>query len=193
MRNLLPKAGRYVKCNNRKRLGWMLDRFPQLKTEASLLWEAWWSNRALVRWLLEQGISPDVPGCSGHTLLMQAASENDVGMVRLLLVHGADVNHRNEQGETAFSYCCANNSLASAQLLAEQGADINTVDKGNGSPLDWAVCWSAAEFREWLVSMGARRNDDTYEPWAWPRPNSDCSGHHYVVDSVIVKDDGSCQ
>ena len=73
MRSLLPKAVRYVKCNNRRRLGWLLARYPRLKTAAE-----------------------------------------------------------------------------------------------GGSPLDWAVCHSSPELRDWLVSIGGRRHDDSYAPGPWP-------------------------
>jgi len=172
MRSLLPQAVRYVKCNNRRRLGWLLARHPRLKTlaegDCSLVWEAHWHNRGLLPWLLDQGVGPDVPNTAGGTLLMHAAAQDDVALLRLLLDRGADVNRRNENGETALSYCCAYDSLACAKLLAERGADVNTVDRGGGSPLDWAVCQSSPELREWLVSVGGRRHDDSYAPWPWP-------------------------
>lgn len=174
MRNLLPQAIRYVKCNNRKRLGWLLSRHPHLKTavqsgdDDSVLSVASWANPGILSWLLEQGVNPDTSDSDGGTLLMHAAATNDVALVGLLLDSGANVNARNQRGETAFSYTCANNSLAVAQLLYLSGADINTMDVGGGSPLDWAVCWSSPEFREWLTSVGGKRHDDSYAPWAWP-------------------------
>jgi hypothetical protein len=100
--------------------------------------------------------------------MVAAVLADDVGRIAALLAAGADVNARNERGETAFSYACANNSLAAAKLLFARGADVNTVDAGGGSPLDWALCWSSPEFREWLAGVGGRRHDATYEPWKWP-------------------------
>lgn len=102
--------------------------------------------------------------------MVQAVTKDDVGRVVALLAAGADINACNEQGETAFSYACANDSLAVAKVLYENGADINTVDKGGGSPLDWAVCHASPEFRAWLVGVGGKRHDDSYEPWPWPPP-----------------------
>jgi ankyrin repeat protein len=174
MRNLVQQAVRYVKCNNRKRLAWLLTRHTHLRTavqpgdDESLLFTAFWSNLPMLPWLLEQGVDPDTPENDDGTLLMGAAAANDLALGRLLLAHGANVNARNQHGETAFSYACANNSLAVAQLLFANGADINTVDAGGGSPLDWAVCWSSPEFREWLASVGGKRHDNGYAPWPWP-------------------------
>ena len=174
MRNFLQQAIRYVKCNHRKRLGWLLKRYPHLKSEVqpddetSLLCAASFNNRDMIPWLLEQGVDPDSPYFGGGTLLQGAGADNDVKLARLLIARGANVNARNERGETAFSYACANNALAVAQLLFGSGADINTVDIGSGSPLDWAVCWSSPEFRDWLAKVGGKRHDDGYEPWPWP-------------------------
>jgi hypothetical protein len=91
-----------------------------------------------------------------------AASSNDVNDVRRLLDDGEDINATNESGETAFSYACANDALEVAKLLYAHGANINTVDNGGGSPLDWAVCWSSTEFRDWLKGVGGTRHDDSY-------------------------------
>jgi ankyrin repeat protein len=101
--------------------------------------------------------------------MVEAVIANNVARIAALLNRGQDINARNERGETAFSFACANNALRSAKLLASRGADINTVDAGGGSPLDWAVCWSSPEFREWLIDLGGRRHDESYEPWVWPR------------------------
>lgn len=91
--------------------------------------------------------------------MVNAVVAKDVKAVAKLLDARQHVNARNESGETAFSYACANNALEVAKLLHSRGADINTVDKGNGSPLDWAVCWSSRKFCKWLESVGGKRHD----------------------------------
>lgn len=91
--------------------------------------------------------------------MVTAVTADDVEAIEELLDAGHDVNARNEHGETAFSYACARDSFAAAKFLHSQGADINTIDKGNGSPLDWAVCWSSAKFCRWLESVGGKRHD----------------------------------
>ena len=102
--------------------------------------------------------------------LVDATLKEDLARIVELLDSGVDVNAKNEVGETAFSYACANNKLDAAKCLYSRGADINTVDKRGGSPLDWAVCWSSPEFREWLIHIGGKRHADSYEPWPWPPP-----------------------
>jgi ankyrin repeat protein len=191
MRNLLAKAVRYVKCNNRKRLGWLLNRYPHLKTafdhahDSALAWAAYLNNAGMLPWLLQQGVNPDTPDSGGGTLLMAAGETNDMELVQLLQRHGADINLRNHRGETAFSYACANDSLAVAKLLFLSGADINTIDVGGGSPLDWAVCWSSPEFRDWLTSVGGKRHDDRYAPWRWPvASTAGCRATPRAEDSV---------
>ena len=91
--------------------------------------------------------------------MVDAVVANDAAAVAKLLDAGQDVNARNEDGETAFSYACANNALEVAKLLHARGADVNTIDKGNGSPLDWAACHASPEFCAWLESVGGRRHD----------------------------------
>jgi ankyrin repeat protein len=110
-----------------------------------------------------------VPGILMRKLslkMVDAVIANDVAAVAKLLDAGKDVNARNESGETAFSYACANNAFDVAKLLHSRGADINTVDKGNGSPLDWASCHSSPEFCAWLESVGGKRHD------LWPPTES---------------------
>jgi ankyrin repeat protein len=100
--------------------------------------------------------------------MLSAVVRDDVERIGALLDCGVDVNARNDLGETAFSFACAYNALSAAKLLQARGADINTIDRGGGSPLDWAVCQSSPEFREWLVSVGGKRHDNSHEPWPWP-------------------------
>jgi 26S proteasome non-ATPase regulatory subunit 10 len=102
--------------------------------------------------------------------MVTAVAANDAAAVARLLDAGADIDATNDKGETAFSYACANDALEVARLLHVRGADINTVDVGGGTPLDWAVCWSSHEFRDWLRSIGGVRRDSSYVEWAWPPP-----------------------
>jgi hypothetical protein len=105
--------------------------------------------------------------------MVKAVVFDEVARIIALLDDGVDINARSERGETAFSFACANNSLSAAKILHSRGADINTVDLGGGSPLDWAVCWSSPEFRAWLVSVGGKRHDGSYDQWQWPRDDGD--------------------
>ena len=101
--------------------------------------------------------------------MIEAVVANDVSAVERLLDAGQDINACNEQAETAFSFACANDSFAVAKALHARGAEINNVDAGGGSPLDWAVYWASPEFRAWLKSVGAVRNDESYPEHPWPR------------------------
>jgi ankyrin repeat protein len=100
--------------------------------------------------------------------MVDAIVADDVERVVALLEAGADPNATNERGETAFSYACANYALEAAKALFVHGAEINTLDACGGSPLDWAACWSSPEFRAWLIGIGGRRHDNSYDPWPWP-------------------------
>ncbi|WP_165228172.1 ankyrin repeat domain-containing protein [Aquisphaera insulae] len=109
--------------------------------------------------------------------MVHAVVAGDICRVMALLDTGIDIDATNEHGETAFSFACANNALGVAKALYRRGAEINTLDAGGGSPLDWAVCWASPEFRNWLISVGGERRDNSYEPWPWP-PKSEgaCPG-----------------
>ena len=102
---------------------------------------------------------------------IDAVLEEDFTVMDRLLKTGYDINQANAEGETAFSYCCAHNKLTAAKFLHAHGADINAPLEDNATPLDWAVCWSSPEFREWLISIGGRRHFD-YAPWPWSPPNT---------------------
>ena len=91
--------------------------------------------------------------------MVRAVCDDDVEAVAKLLDARQNVNAKNENGETAFSYACASNAFKVAKLLHSRGANINTIDKGNGSPLDWAACWSSKKFCAWLESVAGKRHD----------------------------------
>jgi ankyrin repeat protein len=100
--------------------------------------------------------------------MVTAVVHGDIARIAELLDRGLDVNSFNERGETAFSFACVENQLLVAKFLVSRGAEINSVDAGGGSPLDWAVCHSSPEFREWLIGIGGKRHDLSYEAWPWP-------------------------
>jgi ankyrin repeat protein len=116
------------------------------------------------------------PKLLSNEMVVAVVSE-DVVRISALLNAGVDINARNERGETAFSFACANNALSAAILLHSRGADINTIDSGGGSPLDWAVCQSSPEFRAWLIGVGGKRMDTSYDPWPWPLKDEDGNCH----------------
>jgi len=91
--------------------------------------------------------------------MINAVCDNDVKAVANLLDARQNVNAKNENGETAFSYVCSRNAFAVAKLLYSRGANINTIDKGNGSPLDWAASRSSKKCRAWLKGVGGKHHD----------------------------------
>ncbi len=108
-----------------------------------------------------------------------AVTEGDVQRVAEMLDAGIDVNSANEHGETAFSFACAYDQFEVAKLLHARGAEANSVDVGGGSPLDWAVCHASQQFRDWLITIGAKRHDESYEPWPYPLSGS-CNSCHEI-------------
>ena len=96
-----------------------------------------------------------------------AAQLGQLNTLTVLIESNAPIDWANDDGETAFSYACSRNQLEAAKLLFQHGANVNSVDSSGGTPLDCAVCHASPEFREWLRSIGGRRNFD-YDEWPWP-------------------------
>jgi len=55
----------------------------------------------LTKYLLEQGVDPNVVDFGGNTVLMDLVFTGDLEMAKLLLKYGADVNHHNLRDLTA--------------------------------------------------------------------------------------------
>ncbi len=106
-------------------------------------------------------------GIDRHTRFIFAALEGNHATMKRILKKGHDINSANDEGETAFSWCCQNNKLRSAQFLYKHGADINHELCGKITPLDVACCWASPGLRDWLRSIGGRRNT-SWEEWEWP-------------------------
>jgi len=121
------KADHYIRHGNRKRLRLLLKKHPELRVsnEAMLIFTAIWRNRGMVKWLLQQRVSPDTRmGDDGNTPLMQAASEGDISLVKLLLQFGADPNALNEERENPLGFAVSWQQPNAIKVLVEHGADV---------------------------------------------------------------------
>ena len=86
-----------------------------------------------MKFLLDQGVDPNVMNLFGATALMSAAAADDMDSVRLLLDGGADVNLRPDPGtkeffwggfRTPLMWAAAANRVSSIAALIKRGADI---------------------------------------------------------------------
>jgi hypothetical protein len=127
----LRRAMRYVKCNNRRRLAYLLRRHPWLRQASTqnggLLWAALEYNRQMLSFLLEQGLDPNerIYGCGADTLLLSGCAHGDAELVAILLDHGVNLYWMNDEGEHALGYACAWGHIECARLLLEHGFDAN--------------------------------------------------------------------
>lgn len=94
----------------------------------------------LLRELLAQGASTEMPGAGGATLLCLAAIASDPGGVTALLDHGADPNARDASGYTPLMHAASigATSLPVVQALLARGADVHARAPDGHSPLSLA-------------------------------------------------------
>lgn len=98
----------------------------------------------VARYLLEQGIDPDVRDEDGTPPLHMAAESSSSGVAELLIACGADVNSRDNTGYTALHEAAYHCNVRVAELLIERGADVDArLDRGD-TPLDQVECRAIA-------------------------------------------------
>jgi ankyrin repeat protein len=98
-----------------------------------------------VRFLVELGVTPDLPGPDyfggegAQTALVYAVMEGHRAVVEVLLQAGADVNADQGGNMLALHLAAMCGNLEIIQLLAARGADLRRRDDMNeGTPLQWA-------------------------------------------------------
>lgn len=96
------------------------------------------SQEAIVRSLLDQGLSPKE--ChQGSTPLHTAALQGHETIVKLLLEKGADVNVKDRDGRTALHMASSQGHDVVTRLLLEKGIDVGAEDKIGWTALDLAI------------------------------------------------------
>ena len=77
-----------------------------------------------VRWLVEQGADPNLPGRDGWTALMHAAAQGNRTIAQILLYAGAEINARLPDGSTSLLIAVNYGRKDLAAYLEEQGGWI---------------------------------------------------------------------
>jgi len=78
--------------------------------------------------LLREGLSVHTRGAGGETLLMMAASTDDIALVKAALRRGADVNETDKEGQTALMRAVAMGQVRTTQALLQAGASLDIKD-----------------------------------------------------------------
>lgn len=162
------KAHSLLQRGNRKSLGRLLRRHPELKTShtAMLVHEAMWHHQGMLRWLLERGVSPNCHDEVGNTALMYAASDGDLVTMKLLIEFGVDLHAVNESSENAFGYAVTWEQPHAVELLVTSGVDVNEqVDSGpERTQLDCAEQSKWTEMAATLRKLGGKRFSELRAP-----------------------------
>ena len=136
-------------------------------------------NSRTVKYLLDQGVDPNVMNLFGATALMSAAAADDLDSVRLLLDRGANVNLRPDPGtkeffwggfRTPLMWAAFQGNEALLKLLLERGAKVNDQVE-LGSALGQAAWGGHAGVGRLLLDAGAQVDQRdlvaNYTPLHW--------------------------
>jgi ankyrin repeat protein len=115
------------------------------------------SDAAIVRYLLEHGLSPTRPGINGFPPLVFVArgdKSESPEKLRLLLDHGAEVNVVGPRGRTALHYAARAGHVAVMRVLLDFGADVTLMDEAGQTPLGLARAGAKRAAVRLLRKMG---------------------------------------
>jgi ankyrin repeat protein len=118
----------------------------------------WLEKEALVRKLLEDGVSVRDVDEGGRTPLHLAACVGNVDIMKILLQYGAEVNTKDGTNRATPLHCAASKGhLSSLKMLIRHGADVNA-GLNNKSPLHYAVQSAAVDCVKELLDNNAIPN-----------------------------------
>ena len=146
------------------------------------------SRSRAMRKCLEEGADVDMRCTDGRTLLMRAASEDDVAVLELFLHAGADTEAKDERGYTALILASLKGHTTSLKLLLEAGADTEATSNEDGStalikaPI--AGCTNMVRAVELLLNAGADK-DAINHIGSSALMNASIKGHVAVVKLLL--------
>ncbi|XP_033110034.1 protein phosphatase 1 regulatory subunit 16A-like [Anneissia japonica] len=89
-----------------------------------------------VKYLLENGLDPNLGNEDGLTALHQSCIDNNEPMMKLLLEHGADVNIIDRELWTPLHAAATCGHMHLAEYLISQGADLLAINSDGNMPYD---------------------------------------------------------
>ena len=112
-----------------------------------------------MRFLLDNGVHPDMANLSGVTALMLVVYRKNAKLMDLLLRYGANPNAQTQLGQGALHIAVDLAYLHGIEALLQAGVDINKADKMQGyTPLIMAARQSAPQTMQVLLKAGAKVN-----------------------------------
>ena len=116
------------------------------------------NNSALVRYLVNEGISIDAVDYRGATALHQAARENFSEAVSVLLATDAEIDKADNEGCTPLMVAVFERALDAMELLIANHADIDKPNNKGNTPLMKAVMMRSTDAMNALLGAGANVN-----------------------------------
>ncbi len=120
------------------------------------LFEAIRSGSSKVNEIIASGVSLNVRDSNGNTVLIEAASLEELAIVKKLIAKGVNVNAKNNRDSTALMYA-SNGHTEIVKALIEAGADVNAKDNYGMTALMYAFN-EHTEIVKALIETGADVN-----------------------------------
>lgn len=99
-------------------------------------------NLNTVRFLLDNGFSPNEKDSEGNTPLHYAVANNLLECVRMLQSQGADLNILNNNKQNALHFAVKNDNADMVGFLVKKGANLNQQDNDGNTPLHYCAMFS---------------------------------------------------
>jgi ankyrin repeat protein len=112
----------------------------------------------ILKFLLREGVDPNVQDDNGDTPLHEASHYGHIRSARSLLKAHAAVDIRNAENWTPLFRACRGGHKGIAELLIERGADVNARDNDQATPLFFAVASDRADVVRCLIANGSEVN-----------------------------------
>ena len=121
-------------------------------------------NLSRVKYILNNGVNPNIRGENNLTPAHHAAYWGEVKILEQLIKHDADINadNGNDRGWTPLHSAAISGGLKKRkeviELLLKNNADINKEDKFGWTPKDYMLLWendpdAAAEFKNYISKL----------------------------------------
>jgi ankyrin repeat protein len=128
---------------------------PDDSDHSPLLWATSNGHMDVARKLINYGANMHLLNSDGRSIVMDAASLNDMEILKVSLTAGVDANSQDFQGWTALHFAANRGCSAACNMLIEHGASLNLQTKVSHTPLMLAAArCDLASFRE-LLRAGA--------------------------------------